>query len=77
MKRIKILALVLAAVMVLASFAGCGKKYDTVIIGSSTELGGDFRWSGIGGSSAGAADQDVQGLTSGYETMQKIGRAHV
>ena len=71
MKRIKILALVLAAVMVLASFAGCGKKYDTVIIGSSTELGGDFRWSGIGGSSAGAADQDVQGLTSGYETMQR------
>lgn len=45
-------------------------KYDTITIGSITELGGDFRWTGIGTSAAGSADQDVQKLTSGYATMQ-------
>ena len=40
------------------------------ILGSSTELAGDFRWPGFGGSSAGAADQDINGLTVGYSTME-------
>lgn len=40
------------------------------ILGSSTELGGDFRWPGFGGSSAGAADQDINRLTAGYSTME-------
>ncbi len=41
-----------------------------VVVGSSTELGGDFRWPGFGSSSAGAADIDVNGLTHGYSTME-------
>lgn len=41
-----------------------------VIVGNTTELGGDFRWPGFGGSSAGAADQDINGLTVGYSTME-------
>ena len=40
------------------------------ILGSSTELSGDFRWPGFGGSSAGAADQDIGRLTAGYSTME-------
>lgn len=41
-----------------------------VILGNTTELGGDFRWPGFGGSSAGAADQDIWRLTNGYATME-------
>ncbi|MDE5891838.1 MAG: hypothetical protein K2H45_02825, partial [Acetatifactor sp.] len=41
-----------------------------VILGSTTDLSGDFRFPGWGGSSAGAADQDVSRLTSGYGTME-------
>lgn len=40
------------------------------ILGSSTELSGDFRWPGFGGSSAGASDQDISRLTIGYSTME-------
>ena len=40
------------------------------ILGNTTELGGDFRWPGFGGSSAGAADQDINRLTAGYSTME-------
>ena len=40
------------------------------ILGSSTELSGDFRWPGFGGSSAGASDQDIGRLTAGYSTME-------
>ena len=40
------------------------------IIGSATQLGGDFRWTGIGSSSANASDQDIVRLTSGYDTME-------
>lgn len=40
------------------------------ILGSSTELSGDFRYAGWGGSSAGASDQDIQRLTVGYATME-------
>lgn len=41
-----------------------------VIIGSSTELSGDFRWPGFGKSSVNAADQDITKLTIGYSTME-------
>lgn len=41
-----------------------------VILGSTTDLSGDFRFPGWGGSSAGAADQDVARLTVGYGTME-------
>lgn len=40
------------------------------ILGSSTELSGDFRWPGFGGSSAGASDLDINRLTAGYSTME-------
>ena len=40
------------------------------ILGSVTELSGDFRYPGWGGSSAGASDQDIQKLTIGYGTME-------
>lgn len=40
------------------------------ILGNTTELSGDFRYAGWGGSSAGAADQDIQRLTVGYSTME-------
>ena len=40
------------------------------ILGSITELSGDFRYPGWGGSSAGASDQDIQKLTVGYGTME-------
>jgi len=85
----KTLALLLAVLMIVGVFAGCGDKKATkpddgttgsnppavknenkVIVGSTTDLAGDFRWPGFGGSSAGAADQDVNGLIVGYATME-------
>ena len=57
------------------SFPTDGRVYNDfkvggqAIIGNSTELSGDFRWPGLGGASAGAADQDISKLTSGYATM--------
>ncbi len=70
----KILSFALCAIMVLACLAGCtglgDKNENKVITGSTTELSGDFRFPGWGGSSAGAADQDVNGLTAGYATME-------
>lgn len=42
----------------------------SVILGNITEVSGDFRWPGFGGSSAGAADQDINRLTQGYATME-------
>lgn len=46
------------------------QKGTRVILGNTTELSGDFRWPGFGGSSAGAADQDITQLTAGYATME-------
>ena len=66
----KILGLVLVCAMVLSFFGGCAGSKNTVIVGNTTELTGDFRWPGFGGSSAGAADQDINGLTTGYSTME-------
>lgn len=87
-KMKKTLALLLAVLMIVGVFAGCGdkaskpadgttgtdtpavKNENKVIVGSTTDLAGDFRWPGFGGSSAGAADQDVNGLIVGYATME-------
>jgi len=85
----KTLALLLAVLMIVGVFAGCGDKKATkpddgttgsnppavknenkVIVGSTTDLAVGFRWPGFGGSSAGAADQDVNGLIVGYATME-------
>lgn len=72
----KILSVVLAVLMVVACFAGCQPADDTVknenkvIIGSTTDLSGDFRWPGFGGSSAGASDQDISKMINGYSTME-------
>ncbi len=41
----------------------------TAIIGSSTQLSGDFRWPGLGSSSVNASDRDINRLTAGYDTM--------
>lgn len=46
------------------------QKGTRVILGNITELSGDFRWPGFGGSSAGASDQDITWLTVGYGTME-------
>lgn len=87
-KMKKTLALLLAVLMIVGVFAGCGdkaskpadgttgtdtpavKNENKVIVGSTTDLAGDFRWPGFGGSSAGASDQDVNGLIVGYATME-------
>lgn len=42
---------------------------NSVILGSSTELSGSFRNASFGKSSPGAADLDIQDLTSGYSTV--------
>ncbi len=41
-----------------------------VVLGSVTQLGGDFRWPGFGASSANAADQEVSRLLDGYATLE-------
>ena len=42
---------------------------NAVILGSNTELSGAFRNAGFGKSAPGAADLNVEGLTSGYSTV--------
>lgn len=41
-----------------------------VILGSTTDLSGDFRYPGWGGSSAGSSDIDINNLTMGYSTQE-------
>lgn len=43
---------------------------NSVILGSSTDLSGEFRNASWGKSSPGSADLDIQELTSGYSTVQ-------
>ena len=76
----KILSLIMVLVMVASVFVGCQpasnnddpavKNENKVILGNITELSGDFRWPGFTGSSAGAADQDINRLTAGLSTME-------
>ena len=65
----KLLSLLLAVPLVLASCAQTDVN-DRIILGNSTELTGDFRFPGYGGASAGAADQDIASLTTGYAVME-------
>ena len=45
------------------------KADDSIILGNSTELSGQFRYAAFGKSSPGASDNDVEGLTTGLETV--------
>ena len=45
------------------------KADDSIILGNSTELSGQFRVPAFGKSSPGASDNDIAGLTSGLETV--------
>ncbi len=45
------------------------KEDNSIILGNSTELSGQFRYAAFGKSSPGASDNDVEGLTSGLETV--------
>ena len=45
------------------------KADNSIIIGSSTDLSGKFRYSNFGGSNPGASDLDVENLTRGLETV--------
>ncbi len=47
------------------------KADNDIILGSSTELSGQFRYATFGKSSPGSSDLDVEGLTSGLETVSK------
>lgn len=51
--------------------ASVKEGYDnSVILGSVTELSGQFRYASWGKSSPGSSDYDIQKLTSGYETVR-------
>lgn len=43
---------------------------NSVILGSTTELSGQFRYASWGKSSPGSSDYDIQKLTTGYSTVQ-------
>ena len=45
------------------------KEDGSIILGSSTELSGQFRYAAFGKSSPGSSDNDVEGLTVGLETV--------
>ena len=45
------------------------KADNSIILGNTTDLSGQFRIAAFGKSSPGAADNDVEGLTSGLETV--------
>lgn len=45
------------------------KKDNSIIMGNTTDLSGKFRYATFGGSNPGAADLDVQNLSTGLETV--------
>lgn len=45
------------------------KEDNSIIMGSSTELSGQFRYATFGKSNPGSSDNDVEGLTTGLETV--------
>ena len=65
----KLLCILLSVPLIVSSCAKADVN-DRIILGSSTELTGDFRFPGYGGASAGAADQDIAALTTGYAVME-------
>lgn len=65
----KIFSLTLAVLMLFTSCAQADTS-NKIILGNTTELTGDFRFPGYGSSSAGAADQDIATLTTGYAVME-------
>ncbi len=46
------------------------EDWNKVILGSTTDLSGDFRFPGYDGSNPGASDLDINNLTVGYSTME-------
>ncbi len=68
----KIIGLVLALVMVVACLGGCNNSdsKNKVVLGNVTDLSGEFRWPSFTGGNPGAADLDINTLTSGYSTME-------
>lgn len=48
------------------------KEDNSIILGNTTDLSGKFRYSVFGASSPGAADQDIEKLTSGLETVATV-----
>lgn len=66
-----IVAMLVVIVLAVGIFACDGDPVnDMIVLGSITELSGDFRWPGLYSGSAGASDQDVNKLTTGYSTME-------
>lgn len=65
----KFLALLLVLPLLFTSCVQSGAD-DRIILGSITELTGDFRFPGYGGSSAASSDQDIATLTTGYAVME-------
>ena len=45
------------------------KEDDSIILGNTTELSGQFRYATFGKSNPGAADNDIEALTTGLETV--------
>lgn len=45
------------------------KEDNSIILGNNTDLSGKFRYAAFGGSNPGAADLDVQNLSTGLETV--------
>lgn len=45
------------------------KENNSIIMGNTTDLSGKFRYAAFGGSNPGAADLDVQNLSTGLETV--------
>ncbi len=48
------------------------KDDNSIILGNTTDLSGKFRYSVFGASNPGAADQDIEKLTSGLETVATV-----
>lgn len=48
------------------------KEDNSIILGNTTDLSGKFRYSVFGASNPGAADQDIEKLTSGLETVATV-----
>ena len=75
MKHLSAISILIAVGLLLTSCSpavseNSDRSRSRIILGSTTELTGDFRFPGFGGASAGAADQDIAALTTGYAVME-------